>query len=614
MAAILVALALTSISLGVVSFLALNRQIADFQRVPAPGRAEVSFTQPGEYVLYVERPAPYGGESFSIGDRTFARWSVSVLVVPANGGPQVHVRNWHSLAVSYQVAGHQGQTLASVAIPSPGNYVLTIRNVNPRTITDLAVGRQVTVASMFLPPLLAVAGLAALIGAIVLAAITASSRRRARMGTGDYAGRGSGLGIPATIEVRFAGPGRQRRTTVALRIILALPQLLCLALVRYVAQIVLIAGWICALYSGRLPNSIAEFLAGYQQWEVRLTAYLLLLTDAYPPFGLRDADYPVSVVVRPGALNRIVVLFRAILVLPARIVWDVLVSGLAMVMILGSWLIVLILGRMPQPLHDALAAIVRYGARLKGYWYMLTDVYPGGLFGDQPALVIGGEIPATEQLPPAGHVGPLTASGEPGPAARPLVLSRPAKRLVSLTLATGLIAPFALFYVLFALATIPARAPSATPPAATPSASAAASRSIAPTPLTRTEVWVAGLRGLRKDMDAAMGSGAPTTVTAPWLRSEARKFGRCTAELDALGPPPHELRAAYRKAGGACGHFERGAACYSAAARAFNYAPATSKRGARFDRLLNCGDAAVNSGALAIAMAASDASFAGTRD
>ena len=54
-AAILLAVALTSITLGVASFISLNRQITDFHRVPAPGRAEVIFTQPGRYVLYVEK-------------------------------------------------------------------------------------------------------------------------------------------------------------------------------------------------------------------------------------------------------------------------------------------------------------------------------------------------------------------------------------------------------------------------------------------------------------------------------------------------------------------------------------------------------------------------------
>jgi hypothetical protein len=115
-------------------------------------------------------------------------------------------------------------------------------------------------------------------------------------------------------------------------------------------------------------------------------------------------------------------------------------------------------------------------------------------------------------------------------------------------------------------------------------------------------------------MYAAMGSGGPTTVTAASLRSAARKFSRCPAELAALGPPPGQLRQVFRQASQACGHFERGAACYAAAAKAFSYSPAANTPGAKFPRLLNCGDAAVNRGATLIAVATSEASFLQTPD
>jgi hypothetical protein len=50
------------------------------------------------------------------------------------------------------------------------------------------------------------------------------------------------------------------------------------------------------------------------------------------------------------------------------------------------WLIVLILGRMPEPLF-ATAAIARYSMRFQAYWLMLTPAYPKRLFGDNaPAL------------------------------------------------------------------------------------------------------------------------------------------------------------------------------------------------------------------------------------
>jgi hypothetical protein len=620
-AASLLAVALTSVLLGIVGLFSLNRQIAEFQRVPAPGRAEVTFTEPGGYVLYIEKRTRCCGFSLSVGDGPFARWSMTGSLLPVNGSAPVPISAWHDPAVSYDAAGYQGQTAAYFTIPRPGSYVLTIKGVTPGTITDLAVGRGI-LRGIVRPLLLILAGLVVLIAAGVLIGLTASRRRQARAPAPDAGWPGSDPGTPTPVEVGFAGPARQRRATVGLRIILAIPQLICLAFARYAVLIVLVIGWFCALFTGRLPDSIARFLTGYQQWEIRLSAYLLLLTDAYPPFGLRDTEYPVSVAVRPGRLNRFAVLFRVILALPAWLVWEILAYGLGMIMMFIAWLIVLILGRMPQPLHEAIAAIVRYWARLKGYWYMLTDAYPAGLFGDQPEPAPAGEAPSALALLPADYVtAPAAASSSPSAAPGPLVLSRPAKRLVGLTLGMGAIAPFALFFALFALATTAGPSPSAVPPAASavapgasaqapaPPSTAPAPPSTAPAPPARTGQWVKGLQSLRTNMFDAMGSGAQTTVTAASLRSAARKLSRCSAELAAVGPPPGQLRQVYRQASKACGHFEHGAACYAAAARAFSTSYAANAPGAKFPRLLDCGDAAVNSGATLIAMATANGSF-----
>ncbi len=332
-------------------------------------------------------------------------------------------------------------------------------------------------------------------------------------------------------------------------------------------MIVLVIGWFCALFTGRLPDSIAGFLAGYQQWEIRLSAYLLLLTDAYPPFGWLDTQYPVSVAVRPGRLNRFAVLFRVILAVPAWLVWEVLAYGLGMIMMFIAWLIVLIMGRMPRPLHDAIAAIVRYWARLKGYWYMLTDVYPAGLFGDQPETAPADEAPSALALLPADYV----AAPAPVPTS-------------AVPLAASAVAPSA-------SAQVPA------PP------------TTAPAPPTRTEQWLQGLQSLSTDMYSAMGSGTSTTVTPASLRSTAGKLSRCSAELAALGPAPGQLRPVYRQASQACGHFQHGAACYAAAASAFSTSYAANAPGAKFPRLLNCGDAAVNSGSALIATATANGSI-----
>jgi hypothetical protein len=619
-AASLLAVALTSALLGVVGLFSLNGQITDFQRVPAPGRAEVTFTRPGVYVLYIEKRTRCCGFSFSVGDGPFTRWSMTGSLLPVNGSAPVSISDWHDPVVGYDAAGYQGQTAGYFTIPRPGSYVLTIKGVTPGTITDFAVGRGI-LRSIVRPLLLILAGLVVLIAAGVLIGLTASRRRQARAPAPDAGWPGGDPGRPAPVEGGFAGPARQRRATVGVRIILAIPQLICVAIVRYAVSIVLVIGWFCALFTGRLPDSIAGFVAGYQQWEIRLSAYLLFLTDVYPPFGWRDAEYPVSVAVRPGRLNRLGVLFRVILAWPAWLVWEVLAYGLGMIMMFVAWLIVLIMGRMPQPLHEAIAAIVRYSARLRGYWYMLTDVYPAGLFGDQPEPAPAGQAPSALPLLPADYVAvPAAASSSLSAAPGPLVLSRPAKRLVGLTLGLGAIVPFALFFALFALATTAGPSPSAVPPAASaaapgvsaqapaPTSTAPAPPSTAPAPPS-AEQWMTGLQSLRTHMDEAMGSGASTTVTAASLRSTARKLSRCSAELAAVGPPPGQLRQVYRQARQACGHFKHGAACYAAAARAFSTSYAANAPGAKFPRLLDCGDEAVNAGSTLIAIATANGSF-----
>jgi hypothetical protein len=217
------------------------------------------------------------------------------------------------------------------------------------------------------------------------------------------------------IEVGFAGPAAQRRVSVLLRMILAIPQLIVLYILAIAAEFVAIIGWFGALFTGRLPEFAAEFLSGVLRWQARVNAYTLLLTDQYPPFALEDADYPVRVVTRPGQLNRLAVLFRLILVIPATIVVGVLTYGTYTIVLFVAWLIVLITGRMPASLHFAISAVLRYGLRYIGYFAMLTSEYPGGLFGDEAGP---GDLPGTVPYssagyPPAGPGYPAAGPGYP---------------------------------------------------------------------------------------------------------------------------------------------------------------------------------------------------------
>src|SRR5690349_9107322 len=247
---------------------------------------------------------------------------------------------------------------------------------------------------------------------------------------------------PAPVLVAFAGSAPQSRLTVAFRLLLAIPQLIVLWLLGVAAGVITIIGWFGALFTGRLPVFAADFLTGYLRWLSRVYAYNYLLTDAYPPFTLDDADYPVRLAVTPGRLNRLAVLFRFFLLIPCWIVQAVVSYGALTIFMFVTWLIVLVTGQMPDAIHQGLAAVLRYQVGTLGFATMLTSAYPGGLFGDPPAQAGYGDPQAQPEYgaqPGYGAQPEYAQAGYGAPAAGPagglswrLVLSAAARKLVIL--------------------------------------------------------------------------------------------------------------------------------------------------------------------------------------
>jgi hypothetical protein len=119
---------------------------------------------------------------------------------------------------------------------------------------------------------------------------------------------------------------------------------------------------------------------------------------------------------------------------------------------------------------------------------------------------------------------------------------------------------------------------------------------------------VNGLTALDRHITKAVKSGV---MTPDSLRLEARKLRRCAPELAQLGPPTRRLRRIHQMASKACGAFEQGARCDTAAAPVLaGYNPAAAP-GAKMNGLLDCRDAGINKGFRIIAGAVFNASFIG---
>jgi hypothetical protein len=206
----------------------------------------------------------------------------------------------------------------------------------------------------------------------------------------------------------YSGTAPQRRVTVVFRIILAIPQFVVLFFLGIAGFFVAVIGWFAALFTGRLPEFAHSYLSGLVRWEIRVNAYLFLLTDQYPPFSLDDVEYPVRPILPGrGPLNRVSVFFRIILAIPAAVFSQIVINGLTLPLLFVMWIVVIVTGRMPPALYTTYSAALRYQTRFHSWFDMLTSEYAWGMFGDfvpappasspPPLGAVAGETPAAPQ-------------------------------------------------------------------------------------------------------------------------------------------------------------------------------------------------------------------------
>jgi len=101
----------------------------------------------------------------------------------------------------------------------------------------------------------------------------------------SFASTASDPGDDARVRVELAPQleGRNRLTT-AFRLILAIPHLVVLAVLSVALFVVGVIAFFAVLFTGRWPAGLRDFALRVGRWWVQVQAYLLLLTDEYPPF------------------------------------------------------------------------------------------------------------------------------------------------------------------------------------------------------------------------------------------------------------------------------------------------------------------------------------------
>jgi hypothetical protein len=136
------------------------------------------------------------------------------------------------------------------------------------------------------------------------------------------------------------------------------------------------------------------------RWSARVSGYVYLLTDAYPPFG--DGEHPFNVELDyPTRLSRLLIFVKWLLAIPHYIVLY-FVGLVVNVITLIAFFAILFTGRYPRGMFDFVVGYYRWSYRVQAYVGLMTDAYPPFGFGE-PTAASG---PPAEYVPPPTGVQP----------------------------------------------------------------------------------------------------------------------------------------------------------------------------------------------------------------
>jgi hypothetical protein len=202
------------------------------------------------------------------------------------------------------------------------------------------------------------------------------------------------LQYPVTLTVERALEYRNRITT-ALRLILAIPHLILVGglgvawstgdgrtagggewgLIGVAVVFLAIVSWFTILITGEHIAGIRQMTRFYMRWRARAMAYVMLLTDAYPPFG--DGGHTVSLEVEDAPLprDRGSVAIRLILLIPHFLALIFISIAWCFTTVI-AWFAILLTGTYPPGLYEFGLGALRWRMRVDAYCLLLIDQYP----------------------------------------------------------------------------------------------------------------------------------------------------------------------------------------------------------------------------------------------
>lgn len=164
--------------------------------------------------------------------------------------------------------------------------------------------------------------------------------------------------------------------------LVGIPHLIIAGALQYAAEAVSVISWFAIVFTGKLPEGLANFQCLVLRYQTRAYSYAGFLREPYPAFAFPSGptdpgDDPIRVTIRAQleGRNRLTVALRIIWLIPAALFGIVVVIGLYLAMI-GGFFAVLVTGRWPEGLRSFVIRASRWSLHFNAYGLLLTDEYP----------------------------------------------------------------------------------------------------------------------------------------------------------------------------------------------------------------------------------------------
>ena len=179
--------------------------------------------------------------------------------------------------------------------------------------------------------------------------------------------------------VRFEADnqGEYNRFLPLIKWLLALPHYLVLIFLGIGALFAVLIAFFAVLITGRYPRGLFDYVTGVHRWAMRVLAYVLLLTDQYPPFSLEDdPGYPVRVEFDyPETVDRWRPLVHWLLIIPYAFVAGILFYVAQFVAFIGIF-VILFTAKLPPGMFNLIVNPLRWQLRSNAYAGWIVTRYP----------------------------------------------------------------------------------------------------------------------------------------------------------------------------------------------------------------------------------------------